>query len=82
MRGIKIAQQDFELKMPGGLMREGGRICGTLRYYFFGGWSGNESRLWLDLVNHRTVKVGGHLPWTNYTVELIRLKCLSCKPQA
>ena len=43
-------------------------------YYFFGGWSGNESRLWLDLVNHRTVKVGGHLPWTNYMVELIRLK--------
>ena len=24
MRGIKIPQQDFELKMPGGLMREGG----------------------------------------------------------
>ena len=33
MRGIKIPQQDFALKMPGGLMREGGRICGTLRYY-------------------------------------------------
>ena len=32
MRGIKIPQQDFALKMPGGLMREGGRICGTLRY--------------------------------------------------
>ena len=33
MRGIKIPQQDFELKMPGGggLMREGGHICGTLR---------------------------------------------------
>ena len=30
MRGIKIPQQDFALKMPGGLMREGGRICGTL----------------------------------------------------
>ena len=24
MRGIKIPQQDFALKMPGGLMREGG----------------------------------------------------------
>ena len=24
MRGIKIPQQDFVLKMPGGLMREGG----------------------------------------------------------
>ena len=41
MRGIKIPQQDFVLKMPGGLMREGGgggggggRICGTLRYIF------------------------------------------------
>ena len=39
MRGIKIPQQDFELKMPGGgPMREGGgggggRICGTLRYF-------------------------------------------------
>ena len=34
MCGIKIPQQDFELKMPGGgggLMREGGPICGTLR---------------------------------------------------
>ena len=33
MRWIKIPQQDFALKMQGGLMREGGRICGTLRYY-------------------------------------------------
>ena len=33
MHGIKIPQQDFALKMPGGLMREGGRICGTLRYH-------------------------------------------------
>ena len=32
MRGIKIHPQDFALKMQGGLMREGGRICGTLRY--------------------------------------------------
>ena len=32
MRGIKIPQQDFALKMPEGLMREGGRICGTLQY--------------------------------------------------
>ena len=31
MCGIKIPQQDFVLKMQGGLMREG-RICGTLRY--------------------------------------------------
>ena len=32
MRGIKIPLQDFALKMQGELMREGGRICGTLRY--------------------------------------------------
>ena len=36
MRGIKIPQQEFALKMQGGggggLMREGGHICGTLRY--------------------------------------------------
>ena len=32
MRGIKIPQQYFALKIQGGLMREGGRICGTLRY--------------------------------------------------
>ena len=34
MRGIKIPLQDFALKMQGGLMREGGRICGTLRYIY------------------------------------------------
>ena len=33
MRGIKIPLHDFALKMQGGLMREGGPICGTLRYY-------------------------------------------------
>ena len=33
MRGIKIPQQDFALKRQGGLMHEGGHICGTLRYY-------------------------------------------------
>ena len=39
MRGIKIPQYEFALKMQGGgggggggLIREGGRICGTLRY--------------------------------------------------
>ena len=32
MRAIKIPQYEFALKMQGGLMREGGRICGTLRY--------------------------------------------------
>ena len=32
MRGIKIPQQDFVLKRQGGLMHEGGRICGTLWY--------------------------------------------------
>ena len=34
MRGIKTHQYDFALKMQGGLMREGGRICGTLRYIY------------------------------------------------
>ena len=29
MRRIKISLQDFSLKMQGGLMREGGHICGT-----------------------------------------------------
>ena len=33
MRRIKIPLQDFALKVQGGLMREGGRVCGTLRYY-------------------------------------------------
>ena len=38
MRGIKIPRQNFALKMPGGLMREGGgRICRTLRYKFDAG---------------------------------------------
>ena len=31
MRGIKIPLHDFALKMQGGLMCKGGRICGTLR---------------------------------------------------
>ena len=35
MRQIKIPLQDFALKMQGGLMREGERICGTLRYYVY-----------------------------------------------
>ena len=35
MRGIKIPRQDFALKTQGGLMREGARICGTLRYYIY-----------------------------------------------
>ena len=34
MRGIKLPLHDFALKMQGGLMREGGRICGTLRYMY------------------------------------------------
>ena len=34
MRGIKIPVQDFALKMQGVFMREGGRIFGTLRYFF------------------------------------------------
>ena len=29
---IKVPLQDFVLKMQRRLMREGGRICGTLRY--------------------------------------------------
>ena len=32
MRRIKIPLQDFALKVQGGLMRKGGRICGTLQY--------------------------------------------------
>ena len=32
MCGMKIPPLDFALKMQGGLMREGGRICRTLRY--------------------------------------------------
>ena len=36
MHGIKIPQQEFALKMQGGggggLMCEGGHICGILRY--------------------------------------------------
>ena len=38
MRGIKIPQYEFALKMQGGLMREGGRICGRLRYYPYAIW--------------------------------------------
>ena len=33
MHGIKIPQCEFALKMQGGLMHEGGHICGTLRYF-------------------------------------------------
>ena len=34
MHGLKIPLHDFAVKMQGGLMREGGRICGTLRYNY------------------------------------------------
>ena len=34
MRGMKIPQQDFALKMPGGLMREGGVFAGHYGRYF------------------------------------------------
>ena len=37
LRKIKIPQYEFVLKMQGGLMREGGHICGTLRYTKGGG---------------------------------------------
>ena len=35
MCGIKIPLQNLALKMQGGLMREGGRICRTLQYISF-----------------------------------------------
>ena len=35
MCGIKIPLQDFALKMQGGLMREGGRICGDTTVFLF-----------------------------------------------
>ena len=35
MRGIKIPQYEFALKMQGGLMRQGGHICGTLWYLLY-----------------------------------------------
>ena len=34
MRGIKIPQQDFTLKMQGGLMREGGVFAGHYGIFF------------------------------------------------
>ena len=39
MRGIKIPHYEFALKMQGGLMREGGHICGTLRYKDMNYWT-------------------------------------------
>ena len=33
IRETKLPMQEFELKMQGGLMREGGRNRGILRYY-------------------------------------------------
>ena len=35
MCGIKIPQYEFALKMQGGLMRQGGHICGTLWYLLY-----------------------------------------------
>ena len=32
MREIKIPVQELRLKMLGGLIHEGGHVCGTLRY--------------------------------------------------
>ena len=56
----------------GWLLFEGGYYL-LHHYYFFGGWSENESRLWLD---YRTVKVGWWALTLDNMVELIRLKCL------
>ena len=47
MRGIKIPQYEFALKMQGGLMREGGRICGTLRYLQV--WVGSTNEIMMSL---------------------------------
>ena len=55
----------------GWLLFEGGYYL--LHHYYFGGWSENESRLWLD---YRTVKVGWWALTLDNMVELIRLKCL------
>ena len=56
MRGIKTPQQDFALKMQGGLIRKGGHICGTLRYvYASRGHSANANPLFaliLEPTNH------------------------------
>ena len=49
MRGIKIPLHDFALKMQGGLMREGGRICGTL-WYLYKSWASWQSRAMFDLL--------------------------------
>ena len=47
MRGIKIPLQDFCAKNAGGLMHEGGRICGTLRYKQFIPGEGTQKKKWL-----------------------------------
>ena len=55
MRGIKILQYEFALKMQGKLMREGGRICGTLRYMLAslpGLFEKSEKRAWYLLFAH------------------------------
>ena len=55
MCGIKIPQYEFALKMQGGLMREGGHICGTLRYKLTslpGLFEKSEKRAWYLLFVH------------------------------
>ena len=76
MRGIKIPQQDFALKMPGGLMREGGRICGTLRYVTGVWWVVDTGKLTKSVTCYAIVThyVAGWGSWTICSSTL--LQCL------
>ena len=69
MRGIKIPQQDFALKMPGGLMREVGRICGTLWYIIYiGVYLKRQATESVTIVICRSVDV----------FKILECKCLNC----
>ena len=49
MPGIKIPQQDFALKLPGGLMREGSVFAGHYGVLFFTSAVGVQPGAWAAL---------------------------------
>ena len=72
MRGIKIPQYEFALKMQGGLMREGGRICGTLRYMKASETEWSYQRQRIQLATRSLCQdVHGNEEWGKYNFSVV-----------
>ena len=61
IRRIKIPQQELEPKMQGGLIREGGRNCGILRYMSMYGCNSCELALILSQIPLKRARAEFHI---------------------